>query len=255
MNEFDRILLTLIALIAILTLALVALRFSILWWAQHQRILGYAGLLQSSAWTIVRFMENNPRTTARKNRLSHEKIFQENLVAPAERLKFPNMAMYGNVQEAFPVFMADAARELIEYNRDEVDKFWFKVQGMRNGIAVFLAIMQLGNIGMARLHMIEHMKRQRDEWDNKRKKNSPNFTELKMLLKLPTDWPTGDLPEMLLQDSLAEEVAIEIARAAWRYRKVILAHLEYKIWPEKDGDERLSFAGNELLEAMRDYAR
>lgn len=244
----------LIAFIAIL--ALIGLRIAIPIYQRRLEVLGLASLLQGAAWSLVRHMENNPRHTAGKNRRSQEQMFHANIVAAADRFRLPNVpAVYEG--ELFPAFMANKGQELVEFNRVDADKFWFKVQGLRNGLQVFLDIMVLGNVTAAYIKMIDHMRRQRDEYDGKGKKSSPNLTELKRVFNLPTAWPTGDMPERMEERGLTELQAENIALAARRYRQMILAKLHYKIWPEpgKEEEERRDYHGENLLLAMRDYVR
>ena len=235
---------------------LVLVRILIPWYRYRLTLLGYAALLQGAAWNLVRSMENNPRHTASRNRSSQESQFEKVVVAAADRFRLPGVPeIYAG--ELFPTFMAEKGQQLLDFNRDDTNKFWFKAQGIRNGLQIFLDIMVLGNTTAAYIKMIDHMRRQRDEYDEKGKKASPNFTELKQLFALPTAWPTGDMPEQFEARGLTEQHSLDIALAARRYRHNILSGLEYKVWPApgKEDEEREVFSGGALLEAMRDYVR
>lgn len=245
-----------VAIVSTLIVALLGVRLFIPWYRRRLVLLGYAALLQGAAWNLVRQMENNPRHTAGKNRASQEAQFHKNVVGSADRFRLAGVPeVYAG--ELFPTFMAERGQQLVDFNRTDTDKFWFKAQGIRNGLQIFLDIMVLGNITAAYIKMIDHMRRQRDEFDEKGKKASPNFTELKQLFGLPTTWPTGEMPEQLEARGLTEQQALDIADAAYRHKHSILAKLHYKVWPEpgKEDEERQEFSGEDLLLAMRDYVR
>lgn len=216
----------------------------------RERVSGLAAHLQSAAWDLVRQMENNPRYTAGKNRTKWTEEYKALVLEAADSLtRVPNIYV-GQLEQ--PVALTGAI-DTIKKSDDESSSFWFKVQGTRNGLQVFLDLMVLRNPTSAYIRMTDHMCRQRDEFENKGKKASPNHTAMKLALGLPTEWPTGDLPERCLAKGIEETRALNLVTAAKRHKRRILAKLHYKVWTLTD--ERPEFHGEELLLAMRDYIR
>lgn len=217
------------------------------------QVAGIASHLQGAAWDLVRLMENNPRSTPSKTRKRWQQEFQALVLQSAAELTRMPSAYYGKLDQ--PIALTGAI-DTLRKGDEETSAFWFKVQGIRNGVQIFYDIMVLRNPGAAFVRMIDHMRRQRDEFENKGKKGSPNLTELKIVLELPTEWPVGDLPEQCLKRGLREAQAENIISAARRHKTFILSELIYKPWPSPDEPERVEeFQGDDLLAAMRNYVR
>ncbi len=220
----------------------------------HENIVSsYASLLQSAAWDLVRQMENNPRHTPGRTRVRRTRDFKNLVSEIAKELHIAPEIMLSELKSP-PVI--DGAIAQLKNNEDFTTDFWFKAQGTRNGIQVFLDIVLLHNIAGALVRLTDHMKRQRDEFENKGTKKSPNFTALKLLLGLPTEWPMGDLPERCLAQGIKESRANDILAAARTHKHKILSQLDYKIWPENsDVKEREEYVGENVIIGMREYIR
>lgn len=224
------------------------------WFQVRREIIEISKLLQGTAWEIVRFMENNPRSTPGKNRKSLNEQFREYVTEPAKELHKVPERYKGELRDSAALV---GAIEQVKAGNNESNAFWHKTQGMRNGIQCFIEIMVLGNPKSAYFRMIDHMKRQRDEFENKGSKGSPNFTQLKLSLGLPTEWPTEDLPEVWAEKGIDPSREDNIVMAAKRYRYLILNRLTYREWPPpgSESQERTPYTGEELLVQMRDYIR
>lgn len=211
-------------------------------------------LLQGTAWEIVRFMENNPRHTPSKVRRGLSERHKEYVTEPAKELHKVPEYLIGDLGDSVAL---TSAIDTLKVGEDEGNAFWHKTQGMRNGVQSFIEIMVLGNPKSAYYRMIDHMKRQRDEWETKGKKGSPNFTQLKLVLGLPTAWPKEDMPEIWAEKGIDIFRQKNIVTAARRYRRMILNRLTFRAWPAPghEEEERKPYTGEDLLIQMREYIR
>lgn len=221
-------------------------------------------LMQGAAWTLVRFMENNPRQMSGRTKQSRQAIMDK-MFENAQPFRggrpqivtVPGTNGYVNI-DAAPLFekAVEAGNAFMTKSEAFASDFWFKAQGARNGIYVFLALIDLGNITAARIAMIEHMKRQRDELENKKTRSSPHFPELKGVLGLPTLWPDSAMIEKWEHAPipLERQKAILEAMKGWN-RSRILNKLHYHPFPENDGEKSEIYYGERILSGMREYIR
>ncbi len=242
---------TLLAIIAILIILAIFVLLAVKEY-HRQRVLGYVGLLQAAAWDLVRQMENNPRSQPKRTDVRHAAAYKELVLPSGENVKEIPSVYVGELR---PATVLSGALEVLQKSEKFRDEFWFKVQGIRNGLQIFLMIVSLRNIEGAYILMIEHMKRQRDELEKKNRASSPNLPHLKLLLGLPTEWPVGDLPERSQKIKLGKLKTQDIKVAVKRYKMKIFEGLIYKTWPDTEGQERLEYHGERMLEAMREYIR
>ena len=250
----------------LITLAVLALAIALVAYLRRREaelLAGIAGMMQASAWVLIRHMENDPVGTPGKLARKREELIQRIAIEGAERLKlvagteFPGNAPMSMMMPPMPSNdpkLTSAAQELLARNEAESSKFWFKANGIRTGIQVFMAIMVLRNVAAAFVLMTDHMKKQRDEWRDKQTKRSPNFTELKMVLGLPTDWPADFDPEDWQSRGISEQRALRILLATERYRDRIFRGVLYKPYP-REGEEVVEYEGEALLTGMREYIR
>lgn len=146
----------------------------------------------------------------------------------------------------------ETAEALLKRRLDDHAAFGPNYNGVRQGVAAFLAILDYGQIGTANFIMTEHMKKQRDEFEGKGTKNLPNYPQLKKFLGLPIDWPTGDMPEKLQKAGVSDrdDKLIEYAMAAGAKEKALevlrkMATLKRGEIPEAES----------MLEILRKYLR
>jgi hypothetical protein len=218
------------------------------------KVRGITQLLQASAWNLVRDMENNPTFTAKRYRNSLKRDFEEVIVDSLKQLQPQPASVAIGVLPA-PVTSMPGALETIEENKKFTKDFWFVAQGLRNGLQAFIALFILDNPKAAYLKMIEHMKRQRNEFAQRETMKSPNFSELKMILGLPTEWPQGELPEQLERKELSLASIWLIRYAVKHHRSEVFRGLTYKPYTFSGEDEGQEFFGEDVLIGMREYIR
>lgn len=145
---------------------------------------------------------------------------------------------------------------LIQRRLDDSASFGGNWGNVRQGVAVFLAIMQYGNLSNAYFIMTEHMKKQRDEFESKKTKTTPNFGELKKFLGLPIKWPEGNEPEDLQKEGISDhnyKVMSEALEKGKEKIEELLKTITYNP-PTPAGRDPVIVKGK-ILEAMRMYLR
>lgn len=226
----------------------------------EEHLAGIGSLMQGALHDLIRHMENNPPGTPGKQARGREETLMRVAVQglatikPEAQAAPPTGLMMGPPALPDPG-LTPAAQALIARNEADAGAFWFKAQGIRTGAQIFLAIMFFRNLTAAHVLMTEHMKRQRDEWDNKKERRSPNFTELKKVLGLPTEWPTAGVPEYWQAAGLTDQRALDISIALHQHRERILDRAYYKPWPRIEGAETPTYMGEDLLVGMREFIR
>lgn len=222
---------------------------------------GIALLMQGAAHSLVRHMENDPLGTPSKLAKGREALLTRIAIEGAEKLKvvagtaMPQVGLLAPPPVSSDPQLTAAAQALLVQNESSASEFWFKTQGIRTGAQIFLALTSLGNPVAAYILMTEHCKKQRDEWELKKQKRLPNFTELKMVLGLPTPWPEGLQPEEWQRRGISRNRAKLVIVAIRRYRDKIFAGVVYKPWPRKEDDVAPTYEGAALLEGLREYIR
>lgn len=217
----------------------------------RKKVKDTAELLQGAAWDLVRRMENNSKTGPRSRAAIRIQDHKNLVIETAKEVRTMPVVAGGNL---IPSDAIVGGIDLVKYNETFTQNFWYQVYGIRTGLQIFLDLYYLHNSDAAYVKMVEHMKRQRDEFVTKGTKNTPNLPELKMILRLPLIWPTEDLPERYEKKKWRLFLSKDIKAAARRYRHLILDKLVYKPWPTGD-EERVEYRGEKLLEAMREYIR
>lgn len=218
------------------------------------KVRGISRLLQSAAWNLVREMENNPVFTAKKYRNGIKADFEEIVVASLEKLQpHPTHIAVGALPA--PVTHLQGALETIDRNTAFTKDFWFVAQGLRNGLQVYISLFVLHNPNAAYLKMVEHMKRQRNEFDQQGTMRSLNFTDLKMVLGLPTEWPKGELPEQLEHKQLSWSRYWLISQAIKSHRKDVFKDLSYRPYTLDPSETAQEFVEEGVLIGMREYIR
>lgn len=212
-------------------------------------------LLQGSLWNAVRHMENATRGMPGSLGRKRTETVQSFIAPPAQM--FPKLQRLRIDKLPETHTKEDVAFRLIEMNESAASDHWFKVNGIRTGMQALVHLVETHNVRAAFLLVIELMKRQRDEFKIKGTQKTDNFTELKLVLGLPTDWPTGDMPEELLHKGISlakqEEIAYAVTRS--KYRHYLFDKLVHKKWPEGLETERTIYEGYEVVEAIKDYIR
>lgn len=229
-------------------------------WRYEEHLAGLAALMQGALHDLIRHMENNPSGTPGKNARGREatlvRVAVEGLAAiKPEASLTPPVGMIAAPPALPDPALTPAAQALIARNEEDARDFWYKAQGIRTGAQIFLAIMQLNNPTFAFILMTEHMKRQRDEWENKKQRRSPNFTELKKVLGLPTEWPIAEWPEAWQRIGITQQRAWDLMLVSQRYRERIFGGAYYKPWPRVEGAETPTHEGEDLLLGMREFIR
>jgi hypothetical protein len=147
------------------------------------------------------------------------------------------------------------AVDMIKMNEATASSHWFKTNGLRTGMQAVLLLLVDKNPEGSRVMLVQLMQRQRDEVRDRGTMTTDGFTHLKMVLGLPIEWPTYQVPEQLLQQRLSWWQESLIRNAVNRYEALHLNKLVHKQWPTKDGEDGRIYRGREVLEAMADYVR
>jgi hypothetical protein len=215
---------------------------------------------------LVRLMETTTDGTAKKAGFLDDTVYRFAVNGPAVIAGAFNgpvtagTAAHGASGSGFtstnvislPADMAQRAQEtahkMMQRRLDDMTAFSGNTGYVRNGLAVYLALMKHKNIQSAFLNMIEHMKKQRDD----EKKKAINFTELKVFFGLPTEYPEGDMPEKLQKAGLSLFERQAIVEALENGREKALEGLLYNP-PTKDDQEPIIIKGKNVLEAMRTF--
>lgn len=217
--------------------------------------------LQGAICNLVRHMENDPVGTPGKLARNREALLSRIAIEGNERLRPLATSVPAPLGMNFPPApnndpqLTSAAQALLQWNERTSSDFWFKANGIRTGCQVFLALMELRNPMAAYILMTDHMKRQRDEWAKKETKRLPNFTEMKLVLGLPTEWPEGDQPERWQRRLISEHRARTILIATARYRERIFKGIQYKPWPLREDEDAPVFYEDGVLNGLREYIR
>ena len=244
-------------------------------WFVKQCVHHNVSLLQSTAWDMIRLMENDPRHVPKDEIVGRTEHFQRFIVAATGELiekakplptppmptpqmmpvpmhmPLPTAAMPNTIVPFDPQGYMDRAADLRDRNEATKKKFWFKAQGLRNGAIALLQIIEAENPAGARHMMIRHMERQLSDSD----RVSHNFTEMKLLLGLPTEWPTEKMIKQVKSEELDFVRRLLLVEAA-RKRESIFKGLVYKAWPADKSEERVARSTpNDILEGMREYTR
>jgi hypothetical protein len=230
--------------------AVAAILLGGLFWLQHQEAIGTkASALQGAAWELIKLMENSgpggAESRAVKAEATTERFAVNGATAVAGRRPLA-------VLHEHNPGLTEAGLKLMDLYKADSKGFRFGRGGARNGVAVFLSIMRDRNLQAAYVAMVEHMKAQRDELAEKGSKGLPNFPNLKMFLDLPTEWPTGRMPEMMRGQGFYGFVTSNLALQ--RSAASVLSGLEYKTPAVGDRPALLAY-GDDVLKAMREFVR
>lgn len=203
--------------------------------------------MQSAAWNITRIMGFLPVAGAKSDRDRREKVAREFIIGAMH--SFPDAPkVVSTDQIPDPKTVIDAGFDIMDRNEQKTSAHISMVAGARLGIQSFLFLMQNRNIEAAHSSMIEMMKRQRDEYDGKGTKGTLNFTDLKQVLGLPTNTPTGSMPEELSAQAVG-----------WVRRIVILSIIEDRYHDifkgiRYVGPDSTEYHDSEIIKAMQTYA-
>lgn len=215
---------------------------------------------------LVRLMETTTDGTAKKAGFLDDTVYRFAVNGPAEiAAAFNGPATAGTATQSasgsgfvntnvisLPADLAQRAQEtahkMMQRRLDDMTSFSGSMGYVRNGLAVYLALMKYNNVQSAFINMIEHMKKQRDD----EKKKAANFTELKVFFGLPTEYPEGDMPEKLQKAGLSTFESQAIAEALKNGREKAFENLHYNP-PTKDDQEPIIIRGKNVLEAMRTF--
>jgi hypothetical protein len=222
--------------------------------------------LTGAGFDLVRLMENTTDGTAKKAGFLDDTAYRFAVTGPAVIAgAFNGPATAGTASRSgsgsgfvnsnvisLPPDMAQCAQEtahkMMQRRLDDMTSFSGSMTNVRNGLAVYLALMQHKNVQSAFLNMIEHMKKQRDD----EKKKTTNFTELKLFFGLPTEYPEGDMPEKLQKAGISTFERKAIIEALKTGREKALKDLVYNP-PVKDDNPPIAIKGENVLKAMRTF--
>ena len=204
-------------------------------------------LLQATAWNITRIMGFLPIKGHKDDRDRREQLAREFIVGALHSLpENPKALVTQNLPG--PDSVINAGFKLMDRNEKKTSEHIYMVATVRLGVQAFLFLIENGNIDAAYSSMIELMKWQRDEFDNKGSKNIINFTDLKKVLGLPTGVPSGTLPEQLSEHHVPFWRKAAIMSAIDGNREYFFKGIRYK------GPDDREYLDYEVLVAMQKYA-
>lgn len=230
--------------------AAAALLLGFMVWMRHQDVIGMkTNALQGAAWELIKLMENSGPGGAEGRAVKAEATTERFAVNGARAVAGTRPVAV--LREHDPG-LTEAGLKLMELYKADSKGFRFGRGGARNGVAVFLSIMRDRNLQAAYVTMVDHMKAQRDELAEKGSRGLPNFSNLKMFLDLPTEWPAGDMPERLRGQGFYGWMTSNVALTRLGAR--VFDGLEYKT-PAAGDRPALIAHGTDVLKAMREFVR
>ena len=124
-------------------------------------------LLQATAWQIKRIMGFLPISGAREDRDRREKLIREFSLGGMH--SYPDLPKIASAQALpDPKSVIDAGFQLMERNEKKTSEHIYMVATVRLGVQSFLFLVDNKNPDAARATMIELMKWQQREWEDKR---------------------------------------------------------------------------------------
>jgi hypothetical protein len=203
--------------------------------------------LQGAAWELIKLMENSgpggPEARSERAEATTERFAVTGAAAVGRR----PLAVWREVDPK----LTDAGLRLMDLYKADSAKFRKGRGAVRNALVIFLAIVRDRNLQSAYALMVEHMMAQRDE-HAAGSRSLPNFSNLKIFLDLPTEWPTGDLPEQMRGQSFYEYLTSSVA--VQRLGDEVMNGLEYRTL-DSLGSDPIIVADAEILKAMREFIR
>lgn len=205
--------------------------------------------LQGACWELIKMMENSGPGGAESRATRAETTVERfGVIGATSVLATRPLATW---QEINPE-LTDAGLKLADIYRGDSRGFRASRGAIRNGLAIFLAILRDSNLQSAYTLLVEHMKAQRDEFEDSKKKTLPNYANLKQFLDLPIDWPTGDIPERCHGQTLFGYKTS--MRALYGIGSRLFAGLEYQS-PAIGDRQAVLFAEAQIPVAMREFIR
>ena len=205
------------------------------------------GLAQATLWDLVRLLENNGIRNAGRRAVDRANRMERFAVKGAKEVGAGKPLPMGDVGA---LDITSLGFELIDRNEKDSGGHWRRVNGIRRGCYAWLMLVEQRNPGAAYRALCVHMVKQREDAT----RGLDNFTEFKMLLGLPIDWPEGEMVE----DCFRRGITFERAEAAMKATGIglgkVYAGLEYKPWPAGDEPQEV-YTGHAILTKMREYMR
>lgn len=222
--------------------------FTLSWWLSRRwNILvgNKIDALRGAAFELVTMMEQTRPGGPESRAAVAEQTLERFAIVGTERAVRTRPLV---VREEQDLGLTDAGLQLIETWRNEARGFRRDRAATRRGVAAFLALIIDRNLQVGYTLMVKHMKMQRDDMTM----TMPDFPNLKMFLDLPTDWPEGDMPEMMSGQSLIEFLSSNSALN--RRGADIFDGLEYQT-PALNGRPSIVIRDGDILKAMREFIR
>jgi hypothetical protein len=201
-------------------------------------------LTQSAALTIIKELENYPNHAAGRRARNRKKVLEDLALKAAEAGRPLPMGDAGTLD------LSTVGLELIERNEKDSSGHWRRVNGVRRGCQVFVALFQLKNPTAAFLALTEHVRVQARLEPGQ----TPSLTELKMLFGFPLEHPEEGLAERLEREGLSVNRELELLALANEVSAVFKG-LFYTPFPVNEEDQPTTYWDTQILDQFRAYMR
>lgn len=201
--------------------------------------------LSAAAWELIRLMETLSPSWRTRLELARETT-EQFAVDGAERLGASQHSFINNIDSSHVSTLKQVSDDIVDRWWKDAAKFRAKRGSIRNGVSVFLLLMD-GHIGGAHAGMIEHMHGQVSG------KNPHNFDSLKKVLYITREFPTDDSIKYYRDAGLTFLQFYFISKSLEKRHKILSKLTYHPNTPP--GKDPIVIRGENILVAMRTFLR